>query len=88
MVMMILASVGTLFGYAEESTEEASAEPQAPPIEVTEDGYIDSERLKQWVKTIWRQMAGISRSAVWPSAYGNLGRMKAGSIIPTNGCTG
>ena len=49
MTMMILTPFGALCGYAEDGTEEVSVESQTPAVEVTEDGHIDGERLKQWV---------------------------------------
>ena len=49
MAMMVLTPFGALCGYAEEGTDEASVESQTPTVEVTEDGHIDGERLKQWV---------------------------------------
>ncbi len=50
--MSFLALVGTFSAFADESTEGVSADqPQEPSLEVTEDGHIDEERLKQWVDT-------------------------------------
>ena len=45
LAMMILTPAGALPAFAEESSEGAT-----PPPEITEDGHIDAERLKQWVE--------------------------------------
>ena len=48
--MSFLTLVGTFSAFADESTEGVSADqPRDPSLEVTEDGHIDEERLKQWV---------------------------------------
>ena len=48
--MSFLTLVGMLPAYAEENAENTSADrPPEPSLEVTEDGHIDDERLKQWV---------------------------------------
>ena len=50
LVMVILTPIGALSAYADEDTEEASPSPEpTPPVEITEDGHIDGDLLKQWV---------------------------------------
>ena len=44
MVLIVVTVVGTLPAYAEENSQGTTLPP-----EITEDGHIDGERLKQWV---------------------------------------
>ncbi len=49
MVLIALTLAGPIPAYAEVGVEDEASESKEAPPEVTEDGHIDAERLKQWV---------------------------------------